>query len=127
MNDTVMPPTATIRAAISLLERAVSRLIKALPGCDPVGHYEADVESFNLLRLIIRHVEAVLALASRDLVLLPSAMVVARAAYETAIKLRWMARPDDPFDRESRCLAPLQRAEHDSLKLAPWRAKFDRG
>src|SRR5437773_2761222 len=77
----VMPPTPAIRTATGLLDEAIRQLMQALPGCDALGHYEADIESLNLLRLIIRHVESVIALADRDLLLLPSAIVVARAAY----------------------------------------------
>jgi hypothetical protein len=66
----------------TLLEEAIGRLIRAWAGCRPLGEYEADGEALNLLKLIIRHVESVVALASRDLVLLPSALVVARAACE---------------------------------------------
>jgi len=82
MNGTVMSPTLAIQSAAALLDEAIERLIKALASCDDIGRYEADVESSNLLKLVVRHIESVIALASRDLVLLPSAMVVARAAYE---------------------------------------------
>lgn len=122
-----MPPTLAIQSAAKLLDQAVGRLLKALSGCDQIGRYEADVESFNLLRLIIRHVESVVALALRDLVLLPSAMVVARAGYEATIKLLWMAAPDEPFEREVRWLAHLQSEEDYYMKMASHLAKAGYG
>jgi len=122
-----MPPTRAIQSAGTLLDEAVERLLKALSDCDQIGRYEADVECFNLLRLIIRHVESVVTLASRDLVLLPSAMVVARAAYEATIKLLWMAAPDEPFEREVRWLAHLQTEEDYYMKMASRFAQFGRG
>jgi len=96
MSGTAMPPTPAIASAAALLEQAVARLIHAMTRCEPIGTYEADVECLNLLKIIIRHVESVCALAQRDLVLLPSAMAVARASYEATVKLLWMAAPDDP-------------------------------
>ena len=127
MSDAVMPPTPAIQSAAMHLEEAVGRLMKALAGCDPLGRYEADVECLNLLRLIIRHVESVIELACRDLVLLPSAMVLARAGYETAIKLLWIADPDDPFQREVRWLAHLQSGEDYYMKMAAQEAKLGGG
>jgi hypothetical protein len=67
MSGTVMPPTSAIKSAGNLLEESVGRLIKAWVGGKPLGKYEADVEAFNLLKLIVRHVECVVALALRDL------------------------------------------------------------
>jgi hypothetical protein len=92
-----------------------------------MGRYEADVECFNLLRLIICHVESVAALALRDLALLPSAMSIARSGYETTIKLLWMAAPDDPFQREVRWLAHLQSEEDFYLRMASQLAKLGSG
>jgi hypothetical protein len=127
MSDTVIEPTPAIRTAAALLDEAVGHLVRAIGSCGPIGRYEADVECFNLLRLIIRHVETVAVLASRDLVLLPSAVVVARAAYESTIKLLWLAAPDDPFEREVRWLAHLQTDEDYHRKIASRLAKFGKG
>jgi hypothetical protein len=106
MSSTILPPTKAIIEAGERLNEAIERLLRTVPG-PPIGRYEADVEAGNLLKLVIRHVEGVIALSLNDLVLLPSAMVIARACYEAAIKAMWMATPDDPFDREVRWLAHL--------------------
>jgi hypothetical protein len=127
MSGTVTPPTQAIECAAALLDEAIGRLIKATSTCGPSGRYESDVESMNLLKLIIRHVESVVALANRDLVLLPSAMVVSRSAYEAAIKLLWIATPDDPFQREVRWLAHLQTEEDFYTRMAAQAAKFGGG
>ena len=47
-------------------------------------------------------------LAREGVVTYPAAMVLARAAYEGAIRVLWMLKPDDPFDRESRWLVNLR-------------------
>jgi hypothetical protein len=116
-----------IQSAATLLGEAAGRLVRALSGCQEIGHYEADVECLNLLKLIVRHVESVTVLALRDLVLLPSAMGIARAAYETTIKLLWMAAPDEPFEREIRWLAHLQSEEDYYLKIASQLTKLGHG
>jgi len=127
MSGTVMPPTSAIKSAGTLLEDAIERLIGAWAGCRTLGEYEAEVEAFNLLKLIIRHVESVVALSARDLVLLPSAMVVARAAYEATVRLLWMVDPDDPFQREVRWLAHLQTEERYYMNMAKQLARFGSG
>lgn len=42
---------------------------------------------------MIRNIESILALASADLVLLPSAQVLARATFEIGLKAAWMIEP----------------------------------
>ena len=127
MSGTVIPPTPVIQSAATLLDEAAGRLVRALSGCHEIGHYEADVECLNLLKLIIRHVESVTVLSLRDLALLPTAMGIARAAYETTIKLLWIAAPADPFGREVRWLAHLQSEEDYYLKMASQLAKLGHG
>jgi hypothetical protein len=81
-----------------------------------VGKFESDVEALLLFNLVIRDIEAILTLARTDLVLLPSANVLARAVFEIALKAAWIVQPDDPFDREVRWLAHL--AEEERLHKA---------
>lgn len=104
---TAQQPTQPVLRAVSLLEDAVGRFLDARKTLPKLGEYESEIEALNLSYLLIRHVEAVCAMAKRDLVLFPSAQVVARAAFETSIKIQWMLKPDDIFDREARWLAHL--------------------
>jgi hypothetical protein len=127
MNATVYPPTPEIMLATTLLDEALARLIQEKSTCHPDGKFESDVEALNLLHLIIRHIESVTVLATRDLVTLPSAMTVARAAFETTIKLLWLIDPDDPFDREVRWLAQLQTEEEYYKNVAARLATLGKG
>src|SRR4029077_3731485 len=79
--------------------------------------YEAPFEALNLFNLTIRHVEGVIALARRDLVMLPPAELAARAALESAVRAAWTMAPADLFERESRWLAHLK-TEEDTLSRA---------
>src|SRR4051812_35759214 len=108
MTKIVMPPSRPILRAAMLLEDAVGHFLRARITLPPLGKYESHLESLQLSYLLIRHVEAVVALARTDLVLLPSAMCCCRAAFESAIKIIWMLKPDDPFEQESRWLAHLK-------------------
>jgi hypothetical protein len=81
------------------------------------------VEAWNILKLILRHVKGIITLAENDLVLLPSAMVLARSAFEAAVKSMWMLTPEDPFNREVRWLAHLQSEEDFHRKTADQYAK----
>lgn len=65
----------------------------------------------NLFILVIRNTESILTLARTDLVLLPSAYVLARAVFEIATKAAWLVRPVDPIEREVRWLTHLREEE----------------
>lgn len=125
MDNTVMIPTQEILSAADLIDEAVERLIRACSNIGPLGRYEADVECRNLLVLVIRHSEGFTVLARRDLVSLPSAMVICRAAFETAVKILWMLDPDDPFEREARWLAHLDTEVRFQCKIASHLGKSD--
>lgn len=82
-----------------------------------VGRFEAEVEAYTILKLLIRHLESVCQLARHDLVMLPSALVVARAAFEASIRGRWMLQPVDPFEREVRWVLHMRSAAEHFGKL----------
>lgn len=73
--------------------------------------YEAVVEAMLTVRLIIRYVEGVASVARNGVVMYPTAMVLARAAFESALRTLWMLEPDNEFDRERRYLARLEETE----------------
>jgi hypothetical protein len=60
---------------------------------------------------LLRHVEALLECARADLVLLPAASTITRAALEQSVKIQWLLHPPDVFDREARFLAHLSDEE----------------
>jgi hypothetical protein len=105
MTEIQKPPTLEMLTLADLLERLVGSFLKAANAGPRLGLYESDLESYRQMALVVRHVEAVLSLARYDSVTLPSAMVLARAALEAAVRVQWMMIPDDPFDRELRWLA----------------------
>lgn len=103
----VRPPTQAILEAGQHLYDAVGRFIKVVPQLQDVRRYESNSESITLGWVLCRHVEAICELAKNDLVLLPAAHVVARAALETAGKILWMLKPSEVMERESRWLTHL--------------------
>lgn len=74
----------------------LSELAKAGPSSD-----EAIIA---LASLVVAHVDAVSELGRRGPQLLPGAVSCARAAFETAANLAWIADPGDPAQREGRWL-----------------------
>jgi hypothetical protein len=116
MSEIVIPPTSEILVVSDLLNEAISLFLQLRDKLPPFGEYEAEVESLNLMYLIIRHVESISDLARRDLVLLPSSLALARICLETAIKIKWILQPLDRFEREVRWLAHLQGEEEYSQK-----------
>jgi hypothetical protein len=68
--------------------------------------------------MVVRQVESIIELARNDLCLFPSAMVVARAAFETGVSVIWLLTPTDPFEREVRWMAKLREYERAYRRLA---------
>lgn len=112
MDQIVLQPTKEICDASKLLNEVINRFLNARSTLPELGRYESEIESINLMNLIIRNVEGVSLLAQNDLVLFPAAMTLARTAFETAIRLLWIIAPDEPFQREVRWLAHLKGEEN---------------
>jgi hypothetical protein len=110
MAKVIIPSTPDIEKAGNLLEEFIHQMLDARKSFPGLGEYEASIEALNLMYLIIRDIEAVIIL-SKDLVFLPSAMILTRSVFEMSMKTLWMLDPQDPFDREVRWLAQLQTEE----------------
>lgn len=113
----IMEPTEEIRALCEDIERLIRAYLEA-PHPQPIGRFESNVEAYTMLKLMIRHSEAVVELARHDLVLLPAALVLARACFEASLRTRWMLGPEDPFEREVRWILHLRTARDHCRKLA---------
>jgi hypothetical protein len=79
--------------------------------------YEALYESLMQHVLVIRHTESFCAIGKDGLNLLPSAQVIARAAFEISVRALWMLAPADPFAREVRWLSLMEEWERDTKRL----------
>lgn len=117
-NIIVQPPTKEV---LALCDDADAVIQKYLAGRRTVrgklGRFEAEVEAYTIMNLLIRHLESISQLARHDLAQLPSAIVLARAIFEATVRTRWMLRPVDPFEREVRWVLHLRSAIDQSSKL----------
>src|SRR5262249_17233852 len=93
MSKSILPPTETMLQVVSLIDDAIARFLKARRSLPPLGTFESEVEAVKLFNLVIRHIESITELAKIDLVLAPSANVLARAAFEIAARAAWMITP----------------------------------
>lgn len=101
------------------IEDLIKAYLRALKqGTVTLGRFEAELEAYTLQKLIIRHAEAVVLMARHDLVCLPSAHVISRAAFEAHVKMIWMLKPLDPFEQECRWVMHLKSASEHFTKLA---------
>ena len=114
----ILPTTAAVEDLCKELDAAVGLFLNARSTLPPLGTYEADIEALNLFYLAIRDIEGVIALARADLVLLPAAFAVSRAAFEIAVRAAWLVDSDDPYGREVRWLAHLRSEERYSQRVA---------
>jgi hypothetical protein len=69
------------------------------------------------MKLLIRHLESVCELAGHDLVLLPSAIVLSRAAFEASVRARWMLRRLTRMSERLRWVLHLRSATEHCSKL----------
>ena len=114
----IQPPTKEILVLCSDSDALIERYLACLSTArSSFRRFEAEVEVYTILKLLIRHLESVCQLARHDLVLLPSAIVVARAAFEASIRGRWMLQPVDPFEREVRWVLHMRSAAEHCGKL----------
>ena len=112
MPSVVIKPTTAILKIADLLDDAIHGFLRTTD-LEPahLGKYESEVETRHLLFLMVRNIEALLTLARTDLVLLPPACVLARAAFEIGLKAAWMVQPEDAYARELRWLVHLKEEE----------------
>ena len=108
----VLPPSKALIEAAGVIETALSEFLDTR---DKIvtswGKFESETEALNLFYLIIRHAEAISLLARTDMVHLPSALTLARTAFEIAVRILWLLHPTDPFEREIRWLALVREDE----------------
>lgn len=119
METIIEPPTPEILDLCASIDNVIAGYLAAMgQGKVKLGRFEAEVEAYTLNKLIIRHAEACVLMARHDLVLLPSAHVTARAAFEAHLKIMWMLQPVDPYEQETRWVLHLKSAADHWQKLA---------
>src|SRR5262245_60148821 len=84
-------PSGRLRRAASLLDEATRQLLAARTRLDSeLEQFESTHDSLNLLYLCVRHVDAVVALATSDAVLWPAAVTAGRGAFESSVRSLWL-------------------------------------
>lgn len=104
----IRPPSQQLIHACDRLDEATGRAIKDAhsPFFD-LGRYESDVEVRVLFSVMVRHIEALVECATKDIVLLPAGRSITRVVLEQSIKVQWLLYPASIWDREARYLAHL--------------------
>ena len=101
----VAAPSPSLVRAADLLYDGVGHLLAAREHLDvDYQPYESSHDALNLLYHSIRHVEAVVELARKDLVMVSAAITTSRAALESSLRALWLVDCDNPFEREGRWL-----------------------
>ena len=113
-----IPITPEIQRIVDKLDQAAQQFRHSLATVPPLGRYEAPDECLMVMFLMARNLEAVTALARRNLALLPSAMTLGRATFEQGLRVKWILYPEDPFEREARWLATLKQSSQHHRLLA---------
>ena len=101
----IAPASQSLLRAVDLVEEGVGHLLEARNLLSSeFQKYESSHDALNLLYHSLRHIEAVVELARKDLVLRPAAFTAARAALEASVRGLWLVDCDEPFEREGRWL-----------------------
>lgn len=119
MSEPIQPPSTEVEAVCAHCDALIEAYLAGLnskPGS--IGRYESEVEFHALMKLMLRHFEALTVLAREDLVLAPSANLIARTVFETSVRARWMFVPLDPYEREVRWILFLRSGTAHAKKLA---------
>jgi hypothetical protein len=113
----VSPTKATERLCLeieSLLQQVLQRASHAKGA---LGRYDHEMDANSLFIVVVRHVEALIVLARRDLAFLASASVCARAAFEAQARLMWLTEPQDLYEREARSVRLTRHDTEDYDKI----------
>ncbi len=113
-----MKPSSEIIEIVKLIDSGITIFLNNANEIK-IGKYESIVECRLILNLCIRHIESINELAKLDMVYLPSAMVLTRTVFESAINALWLIQPEDVFKCESRYLSRLYKYEewlNDQMK-----------
>jgi hypothetical protein len=111
----ILAPVKGVLTICDALDAAITRFLQERDLLHATK-YESDREALLIFNLGIRHVEGVTALARRDLVSLPAAYHLARAAFECCVRAAWLVDDPDQMRREARWLAHLEREISDLLR-----------
>lgn len=99
-----VPPS--FHEALDYLSKGIQLFLDARPTPEvaDIGTYESDKSTYALAFLVLMHVDGVIDLGRESPQHLAPAAACARAAFETASNLAWIAQPGEPFEREGRWL-----------------------
>lgn len=105
-----MKPTSEIIDIVKLIDNGITIFLNNANEIE-IGEYESIVECRLILNLCIRHIESINELAKQDLLFAPSAMVLCRSSFESAINALWLIYPQEIFQCESRYSSRLRNYE----------------
>jgi hypothetical protein len=114
----IKPPTLEILRACDSIDEIIQAYLNALAHAKTSRRFEAPVEVYSILKLLIRHSEAITMLARHDLIFAPAAVSIARSILEAGYRASWLLKPVDPFEREARWVLYLETAVEHHSKLA---------
>jgi hypothetical protein len=82
------------------------------------NQWEAPREGYVLGWLLVRNIQAVIALARQDEIMATAAWSNARVSFELSVRIIWMLQPTDRYEAECRWLAFLKEHEQAELRIA---------
>lgn len=117
--NVVFPPTPGITIACNRIDFGISLLINSKESAKIMkGQWEAPKHAWMLSILSLRHAGSVLSLARDDLVLLPSAWALARAALEATARIFWLLEGEDEWVREAKWILLVEEGARTFTGLA---------
>ena len=116
MSGIVRPPSMELLRMAETIDQMIDQYVVALRSAE-AGRWEAPKDGYALGWLLIRNVQAVIALARRDEIMVTAAWSNARVAFEHSVRIVWMLQPADRYEAECRWLAFLGEYENIERKI----------
>lgn len=109
----VFKPTNEILEICEWIDTSIATFSR-IAAKQSLGKFEYEVTSYINLVSAVRLLESITELATKDLIYVQGALVIARSIFEGLVKTAWILFPEDNFSKEARYVSYLQ-SESDYL------------
>jgi hypothetical protein len=117
MPKVIRPPSSVLLTMAEAIDEMIDQYRIALRSAE-FNQWEAPREGYVLGWLLVRNIQAVIALARQDEIMATAAWSNARVSFELSVRIIWMLQPTDRYEAECRWLAFLKEHEQAELRIA---------
>jgi hypothetical protein len=117
MPKVIRQPSSVLLSMAEAIDEMVDQYRMALRSAE-FNQWEAPREGYVWGWLLVRNIQAVIALARQDEIMATAAWSNARVSFELSVRIIWMLQPTDRYEAECRWLAFLKEHEQAEVRIA---------